>query len=417
MSYFRKISPAEATHLAKDLVPNGQFVNQFFIEGYFNDTVTELNVQQWQKAVDLAAQANPSICLGLGGYWGFRYWKRVQQTPKVLYVESAWNGSSSEHFNTLAPFINPRTDNTASIILIKPVSKNNEVSSTSKHKIFILFRIHHGICDGAATAHWIQEVFRALRGEILLGSVSTLNELAIVKRTSYPKPSVFRGRCLPMFPVSSTPHVKGCHWIKTNWQHNEQRIVAKLLFVLRKIALEQHGQGRTVFRLTSDLRHYLTEQEKQTVQFSNLSGIFDLEVKDTDSVKSIQFSIIKALRKHNDLSVYPKRMLALVPWLPSSMLNIKPKGEENLHQRGICNITAMIGYANHIDLNAVSYQDFTAQHAYAIPMAIPDKSIFMSIASSPNGIAVIISAPNALSTINNSFALSQRIDTELAKLN
>ena len=32
MSYFRKISPTEATYLAKDKISNGQYVNQFFIE-------------------------------------------------------------------------------------------------------------------------------------------------------------------------------------------------------------------------------------------------------------------------------------------------------------------------------------------------------------------------------------------------
>lgn len=413
MSYFRKISPVEATHIAKDLIPNGQFVNQFFIEGKLAEHAKDFNVQQWQNAVDLAAKANPGICLQLRGRWGFRYWRHIQKTPQVIYLECEWNTLSSQGFDTLAPFIDPRSENTSSIVLIKPSAKS-EINT--QQKVVILFRIHHGICDGAATAHWIQEVFRALRGEVLLGSASTLNELNIIKRTDYPKPTVFRGRCLPVFPVSSQAEKAGCHWVKLNWQHSEQRILAKLLFVLRKIAVEQHGEGRTVFRLTSDLRHYLTEEEKKIIQLSNLSGFFDIEVKQEDSIKRIQFNIIKALRKHHDLSIFPKRMFSLAAWLPSSVFNIKPKDAENLHKRGICNITAMIGYANHIDLDAVSYADFTAQHAYAIPMAIADKSIFMGIASSPNGIDVILSAPNALSTISESFNLAQRIEEQLKNL-
>jgi len=412
VSYFRKISPAEATHLAKDAIPNGQFVNQFFIEGDFLNQEKGFDQQQWQKAIELAAAANPGICVQLRGYWGFRYWKHIQIKPQLINYQGDWDGLSSKGFADLAPFINPRSENIAQIILI------NQTSSALKEnqKALVLFRIHHGICDGAATAHWIQEVFRALRGETLLGSKSTLCELDIVKRTEYPKPSVFRGRCLTVFPKSVEPEKTGCHWVKLHWQHSEQRIVAKLLFILRTIAMEEHGEGRTVFRLTSDLRHYLTKEELKIAQFSNLSGIFDIEVRTGDTVKGIQYKIIKALRNRQDLSVYPKRMFGLANWLPSSLFNLKPNGAKNLHTRGVCNITAMIGYANHIDLDAVSYPNFSAQSAYAIPMSIEDKSVFMSIASSPNGIDVILSAPNALSNFKNSYLLAQRIDNELKAL-
>jgi hypothetical protein len=421
VTYFRKISPAEATYLAKDKIPNGQFVNQFFIEGTFansssnnstgNKSTEMFDQTQWQNAVEKAAIANPGICLQLKGYWGFRYWKKVNVAPKVINYKGDWDGLSSQGFEAIAPFINPRKDSNVSVILI------NKLNNTEgNHTAIILFRIHHGLCDGAATAHWIQEIFRALRREPLLGSISTVNELDIVNRTDYPLPSVFRGRCLPLFPKSTQPELRACHWIKSHWDHNEQRIVAKILFVLREIAIEQHGEGRTVFRLTSDLRHYLTRDELTAPQMSNLSGIFDIEVKKDESIKRIQFNIIKALRNKNDLSVYPKKLLRFTPWLPGSLFNLKPKGARNMHERGVCNLTAMIGYANHIDLDAVSFKGFKAHGAFAIPMATEDKSIFMGISSSPNGIDVILSAPNALSNIECSTALANKVNEKLNKL-
>ena len=411
MTYLRKISPAEATHLAKDKIPNGQFVNQFFIEGVFNNSLPSFDQAQWQQAVEKAALANPAICLQLKGFWGFRYWKQVKIVPQVINFEGKWDGLSSQGFETVAPFINPKTDNNASITLI-----NKAKGADGQSKAIVLFRIHHGVCDGAATAHWIQEVFRALRHEPLHGSVSTINELDIVNRTDYPLPSVFRGRCLPLFPKSTQTELSSCHWVKAHWDQNEQRIVAKILFALREIAEELHGDGRTVFRLTSDLRHYLTDEELATPQISNLSGIFDIEVMKGESVKRIQFNIIKALRNKNDLSVYPKKMLRLTPWLPGRIFNLQPKGAKDLHERGVCNLTAMIGYANHINLNAVSFDGFKALGAFAIPMATEDKSIFMGVASSPNGIDVIISAPNALSNIKTTQTLANKINEKLSKL-
>jgi len=409
LSYFRSISPVEATYLAKDKLGAGQFVNQFFIEGYLEEGIEKLDVGAWQKAIQLAAEKNPAICLRLKGIWGFRYWEKVNILPELIIFDGLWHGNSSEGFEHLSPYINPEKDVTASITLINHL-KNDE------RKTLILFRIHHGICDGAATAHWIQEIFRALRNEDLIGSVSNINESTIIKKTNYPKPSVFRGRCLPVFPKSDLPNASSCHWVKCHWNTSEQRIVAKLLFILHKLAIEQHGEGRTVFRLTSDLRHHLSSDELKQVQFSNLSGIFDIEVVDGDSVKKIQFSIIKALRNKQDLSVFPKRMMSLTPWLPGSLFNLKPEGARSLHERGICNITGMIGYANHIDLNAVSYKEFRATGAFAIPMNIEDKSVFMGVASSPEGIDVIISAPNALSNIDNTRKLANRIEQELKEL-
>ncbi len=413
MTYFRAISPVEATYLAKDKLGNGQFVNQFFIEGYLNEGFEKLDTESWQKAINQATEKNPAICLRLKGYWGFRYWEKVNIKPALIVYKGEWDGTSSSGFESISPYIDPRKDITASITIINHL-KNS--SGNEKQKTLILFRIHHGICDGAATAHWIQEIFRALRNEALQGSISTINESAIIKKTDYPKPSVFRGRCLPVFPKSQTPDAQSCHWIKCHWNTSENRIVAKLLFILHKIAIEEHGEGRTVFRLTSDLRHHLQANELSQVQFSNLSGIFDIEVVDSDSIKKIQFSIIKALRNNQDLSVFPKRMISLTPWLPGSLFNLKPEGAKNMHERGVCNITGMIGYANHIDLNAISYQEFTATGAFAIPMDIEDKSVFMGVASSPDGIDVIISAPNALSNINNTRKLAARIEEEIKKL-
>jgi hypothetical protein len=412
LSYFRRISPAEATYLAKDRLGAGQFVNQFFLEGSFEEGFDDFDVEAWKSAIKIAAEKNPGICLQLKGFWGFRYWKKINILPELIEYDGEWQGENSKGFEALSPFLNPRKKPNASISLVKNAGQNNE----GKKRIYIIFRIHHGICDGAATAHWIQEVFRALRKEHLIASISNINETDIIKRTDYPKPSAFRGRCLPVFPKSSNVELEGCHWVKCHWNISEQRIVARLLLALREISLEHHKEGKTVFRLTSDLRHHLKPEELTTPQFSNLSGIFDIEIKDGDSVKKIQFNIIKALRNSQDLSVFPKRMISLAPWLPGSMFNLNKKGAQDMLARGVCNLTGMIGYANHIDLEAVSYKEFKACSAFAIPMNIEDKSIFMGVASSPKGIDVILLAPNALSTITETTALAQKLEQRLGEL-
>lgn len=405
MKKFRDVSPVEFSYLARDTGKESPFVNQFFVEGK-----GRINKEQLQQAVHLAHQKNPGISLTLKGRWAWRYWQKNTLSPEIFEYNGAWQGNSSAHAEVINMPFNARTDILSSIILFTNIADNENVNFK------ILFRVHHAICDGVATLHWIQEIFRALRKETLLGSSSQLSELDIVQRENYETAENLITESKPVFPVSKNPELRDCLWIKYRWQGKDSKILAKLIFILKEITEQQHEDAKTIFRVPSDLRRYLSKEEKAQAQLSNLSGLFDLRIEKGADINQIQNEIVKAMRGKKDISVYPKKLTAFTKYLPSSAFQANPIALLEMHAKGLCNITGMISYVGKINLDDYSCENFTAQGIYAIPMALEDKSIYIGLLTDANGIQVVISAPKALANAEQVEKLASEIEGRLAVL-
>src|SRR5690606_1143608 len=108
--------------------------------------------------------------------------------------QGPWQGNDSHNKEMIDEPFNTREDVLSTVILFNNIQNNGEINFK------ILFRIHHAICDGVGTLHWIKEVFRALREETLLGSRSDKNELDIIQQENYPPAETLLTESLPVFP-------------------------------------------------------------------------------------------------------------------------------------------------------------------------------------------------------------------------
>lgn len=397
---------AEPSYLACDNGKESPYVNQFFVEGKGKVTKDAM-----ERAIQVAHEKNPGISLKLKGRWAWRYWALNPEHPIVIEYQGPWQGNDSSNKEMIDEPFNTRRDVLCTVILFNNIQNNGEINFK------ILFRIHHAICDGVGTLHWIKEVFRALREETLLGSRSDKNELDIIQQENYPPAETLLTESLPVFPISTRPEARGCHWIQVRWPGKDTKILAKLIFILKNIAEEQHGKGKTTFRIPADLRRYLSKEDKATAQLVNMSGLFDLRFDSDVSVNDIQNTIIKTMRNKQDLSVYPKKLSKLTPFLPTSVFLPKAEFLKDIHTKGICHITGTISYVGKANLTEYSCPGFQALGMYAIPMPLEDKSIYIGLFTDDAGIQAVLSAPNALSNIENTKALADRIARELESLN
>ncbi len=400
---FRDISPTEISYINQDTEQHSYFVNQFFVEGE-----GEISEAQMKAAVELAFAANPGISLQLKGHWYKRYWALRPEAPLVKIYAGEWDGNSSQNKAVVDEPLNPRKDNLASITLFNQLPDQ---------QFKILFRIHHGVCDGVATLHWIEEVFRALRGEKLLGSQANLSEMDIIKQEEYAPAENLLAESKPVFPLSDNSETRECHWIKYSWQQKDTKITAKLIYILKTLTEEQHGACRTTFRIPANLRRYLSKEAKQQAQLTNLSGLFDLKFDQQKvTVNDIQSAIIQAMRTKRDIAVFPKKLTALTRFLPGFLFHAKPKALKKMHEQGRYGITAMISFAGQIKLPNYCCEGFKATQVYGIPMPLEDKSIFIGLITDENHLFAVLSAPNALSTPAQTHALAQKIEAALQAL-
>ncbi len=403
MSKFRDVSPAEFTYLGRDTSIESPFVNQFIVEGH-----GQVSKETLEQAVVEAAAYNPGICLQLKGRWMGRYWAKDERLPEILEYQGSWNGNSSLDADAINGVLNARTDVLSSITFFRD-------HNTEQFKL--LFRIHHGICDGAGTLHWIREIFRALRKEELQGSIAKFSELDMINREDYPEADNLIANSKPVFPVSQDPDASGCHWIKYRWPVGDTKLLAKLIFVIKELTEEEHGEGiKSTFRIPSDLRRYLSREEKKQNHLSNMSGVFDLSFEQKMSVDDIHKAVIKAMRAKKDLSVYPKKLTRFTKLLPKSVFMPNPQFLRNMHERGECSITGMISYVGKVNLEDFSCVSFQAEGVYAIPMPLEDKSIYVGLFTDEQGALAVLSVPNALSDIPSTEAMAQVIGKKLKSL-
>ena len=91
MTYSRPLCRTEKVYLVLDEKRPG-FANQFILEG-----TGVLDREKWQKAVEIASEANPGSRLVLKGHWAFSRWVDSGITPRVREMDSnGWDGSGPE---------------------------------------------------------------------------------------------------------------------------------------------------------------------------------------------------------------------------------------------------------------------------------------------------------------------------------
>ena len=398
MSFYRKPSPLEITYSGSDTKETSPFVNQFIIEG---EGIFELS--DWEDAVEKVAKANPGSRLRLKGLLGWKYWDDKGPLPKVIEIDTDWDGASSEGAPIIGNPISIRKGPTAEIILMK--------SKTPR----VLFRTHHSITDGIGTIYWILEIFRALRGEPLLGSTGTYNEWDIAKSRDYPPRPVVEGNCIPVTSPSQNPSNQGCHWARLTLPGRHSKILANLVKIFSNIAWKNNsGKGKVIFRIPSNLRGYA--EEGAPFSMANNSGVIDLEVNQDMSVSDIQQEISRSMETNEDLSVFPKIMY-LVNWVPASLFKFRPELTEKKHSDCSYRMTGIVSFLGVIDLNYFSYDKFTGKCAYGVPIPLEDRSLIVGFSlNALNGLDAVISMPKALATMDEIEQFCAEVKEELKAL-
>src|SRR5262245_20294854 len=120
-----------------------------------------LSPEGLRAAMVQVAQANPGCRLILRGMLGWARWVAAGPVPPVRLVEG-WTTDepNAEIERPLSPFHGPTCE-----VVLAPSSRPR-----------IVFRSFHGVMDGRGLLHFAEEVFRALRGEQLVGSSCTLSD-------------------------------------------------------------------------------------------------------------------------------------------------------------------------------------------------------------------------------------------------
>jgi hypothetical protein len=268
--------------------------------------VGDVDPQVLQAAVDRAADANPGVRVRLRGVLGWSKWVDSGIAPRVRLLSPAdWDGSGEVN----APFLNERLDplhgGPVADVLIVPCKDG---------LTRLVFRTVHAAIDGRGLMHWGSEVFRALRGEALQGSHSTVTDLDIQRQyrdriAEAPEPAA---SCIPVLAPAQEGRELRYVWRRAVIAGGASQLLQLLPKTAAFLAAwaRRREPGEVRFTIPVDYRGLRTHE----MSVGNLLGYLRLTVPEGASPRSLMQQINRSIRAFGDCRSLPGARLLL--WVP-----------------------------------------------------------------------------------------------------
>jgi len=388
--YTRQLTTNERTFLMADAICP-PFVNQYVLEGE-----GELDKGRWQKAVDEASAANPGMRVALTGVLGFSKWVDSGNAPPVREVDgSAWGGFGPEGGSFLYDCLDARKGPTAEVVLIHGKRPR------------VLFRSLHATADGRGQLYWMKDIFRALNGKPLSGSLSTLTEYQVAKRFNMGFRKKYPDEHIPPTGrvIGNEP---GVVWKRVQLTGKYPKILPQLCILLAKEAWK-HANGVVRFGIPADMRLH----DRKLKSTANLTCGVVLEVRPDTTPDDVEKEILRQLQEKEDLKLYRgEDLFRYVPmWL---MKREYYKLMDKRHKKGLYNITAYLSNMGYVQMGPFQGGGFKATSFFPITPYAEPLPCFIGLAShgnEENGFfqEIVLTMPKI-------FASNGRFDTLLDRL-
>ncbi|MFT4974291.1 MAG: hypothetical protein ACI8S6_000173 [Myxococcota bacterium] len=370
----RRLSGTERAWLAADrLCP--PFVNQQLIEG-----TGTLDFDLLADAVARAAAVQPGVRLRLRGWLGATRWSTDGPPPLVTRIE----GDDTE---ALARRLDPRHGPIAEVLLLDGPR--------------VVFRTHHAALDGRGAGLFSADVFRALRGEPLLGALAgPLTDVDLTSTASAAPPAEAIWRAPMGIPTEQTFAVA---WRRRRISGPTRQLLPRALSALHTASLA-HGDGPLRVGIPVDLRRHRPGLRAS----GNLTGIAHLVLDGGDPAQALTEAI------DGDgaaAAVQAAAALRGVPlWL---MAAVGGRHARQGLKTGRFSTSATLSNLGRQDLVSLSGGGFQATGSLWIPPGQPGLPLFLTLSGDQDGFDLTGSAPVGLASEGR---LDQLLDAMAAAL-
>jgi hypothetical protein len=371
----RTVLPGEHMWLANDII-YPPFVNQMVLEG-----IGTLDFNELHDAVARASEANPGCRLILKGALSGCCWIDSGMAPPVRRVNGAlWDGYSQDN----APFLKDRLPchgPTCEVLLVEGPQQR------------LIFRSNHGVMDGVGSLIWAEDVFRALRGEELLGSRSSLTKLDII--TSITDRSKWSDAVKCIAPTGKyQPSEPGAMWRRLSFTGQIHKLLGKVAWAIAQSAW-QYDDGNVRFSVSVDLR----PRKPGFRSTSNLNAGISVDVTKASTPDSIKQDILSQLENKNDC--VRDKVVGLFDMIPLKVLAIgfKTIAKKN-HLHGRYDLTAVISNLGVIDTTKFCSSGFHTDTLFFIPPYTDLMPAFLALTGCKDREEICITMPNSLGSEN-----------------
>lgn len=350
------------------------FSNQMVLEG-----AGALDLPRWEKAVAAACEANPGSRLIYKGGWRRAKWVDAGIPTPVRVVDGApWSGDGPDG----APF------------LFDPLpfkhSHSCEVLLVQGHPPRVVIRTLHATMDGGGTIFWAYDIFRALRGEPLVGSACTLTDMELLSGLNYPPRKRQKHRkCLA--PTGAMDgDGDGFVWQRTRVPGKYSKLLPQAAVAIAR-ETRQQGPTHVAFNVPFDLRLRIPGIRST----ANLSRRIVLHLAPEATVQSVHAQ----MQHHLENPCRDPRLLNLVRYVPLGWIErlFKHIRKKNLSS-GHYHTTGSISNLGRLRLELLQGGGFQARTVFFVPPGTEAKPFFMTLSGGAQGVEMVVSMPKALAS-------------------
>lgn len=372
--YERKLSPTERYSLVINELYRYNVIAIAEGEG-------DISLERLRDAVERASAANPGARVRLKSFLGFSKWVDSGIAPVVQEIQAPeWDGFSERGAEFMDGAFTPLNGG--------PIC---DVTLVKGQPLRIVFRVLHAAMDARGVQHWAKDIFRALRGEALVGSNSTLTDTDVVEKH---KQSIAetpeRHSCIPIIPPSGGERGPLRYiWRRVKIDKNLSNLMPKMAVFLAQYARRQ-GEGDVGFTVPVDLRGLRADDVAST---ANLTGYLRVFVKPEDNAKNVMQRINQSVRNFADC--FQPEALKIIPWLPVSLLVNKLRKDAD---RLLYTVTEDLPSGGLVSLGMFKAEEyccpgFTATSCVGIPGSVGKMNV--AILNHPDHTVLMISTPAA----------------------
>lgn len=347
-------------------------------QGFFIRGENSLAPEQWRRALDQVAAANPAARLRLTGKLWWTRWKSDGPPPRLRIIDDCdWDTRSQRgaEFINATPLCLKRGPN---IELV--VARLRDGSS------LLILRCHHAVTDGIGSMHLLQELFRALRGEPLLGSNASYSDVDLMLSVGA-RHSTSRHIKTTWLTGEPAGDAMGDEWRRISLGAPGKNLLARTAAAMAEFA-HQRSELPALFAVPVNLRRHVPG----LLSPGNFSNMLFVRLDRGEGTEQFTRRLKEMLAQRME-TVYP-RILDLFRMLPFSwfdrMLSRTPK---NYRTKPALE-TAVISNLGRWDAAEFSCPGFRADHSWVLPLS---GSAFSTLMCMGDRVEMTLNLPRVLS--------------------